>query len=242
MTRIGPGMRNDVVPGLQSDEGALLLVDKPAGWTSFDVVKKIRTLFRLRKVGHAGTLDPLATGLLLVCTGKRTKTIEEFVGLEKEYEGGMFLGARTSSFDAGTPVVERHSVEHINDETVRSVFGEFAGPQEQLPPMWSAVKVNGKRLYALARQGKTVERKTRQVIIHSLAPTRIAIPEVDFSVVCSKGTYVRALVDDIGQRLGCGAYLRLLRRTRIGPYHLSDALTIEELVAQKHASAASGGL
>jgi tRNA pseudouridine55 synthase len=175
-----------------------------------------------------------------VCTGKKTKTIDEFVGLEKEYEGGMILGERTSSFDADTPVVERKSIEHINDEKVRSVLAEFMGPQEQLPPMWSAVKVKGKRLYRLARQGKTVERKPRQVMIHSLAATRIALPEIEFTVVCSKGTYVRALVDDIGQRLGCGAYLRSLRRTRIGPYHLSDAMTMEELIAQTQASTAPG--
>jgi len=233
-------MSPDGVLSPQTEEGALLLVDKPAGWTSFAVVKKIRTLFRVRKVGHAGTLDPLATGLLLVCTGKRTKTLEEFVDLEKEYEGGMVLGARTSSFDADTPVVERHSVEQITVEGVRSVFREFTGPQEQLPPMWSAVKVRGRRLYALARQGKTVDRKPRRVVVRSIVPTRISIPDVDFTVVCSKGTYVRALVDDIGQRLGCGAYLRSLRRTRIGPYLLSDALTIEELIALRHASAESG--
>ena len=226
----------------QNDEGRLLLVDKPAGWTSFDVVGKIRTLFRIRKVGHAGTLDPSATGLLLVCTGKRTKTIEEFVHLEKEYQGGMVLGARTDSFDADTPVVERYSLEGIDEERVRHVLLEFTGPQDQLPPMWSAVKVEGRRLYRLARQGKTVERKPRRVVVHSIVPTRIEIPEVDFTVVCSKGTYIRALVNDVGHRLGCGAYLRSLRRTRIGPYLVSDALTIEELVAQRHALAASGAL
>jgi tRNA pseudouridine55 synthase len=233
-------MMHDDQLNLRSDEGELLLVDKPSGWTSFDVVKKIRSVLRQRKVGHAGTLDPLATGLLLVCTGKRTKTIDAYVGLEKEYEGGMVLGERTASFDAGTPVLERHSLEHVSEERVRSVLDEFTGPQEQVPPMWSAVKVKGKRLYSLARQGKTVERRPRQVMIHSLTPTRIALPEVNFTVVCSKGTYIRALVDDIGQRLGCGAYLRSLRRTRIGPYCLSDALTIEELIAQKQVSTAPG--
>ena len=218
----------------------MLLVDKPAGWTSFDVVKKIRSSFRLRKVGHTGTLDPLATGLLIVCTGKQTKEIERFVGLEKEYEATMILGARTSSFDADTPVIERRGLDQVDEAGVRAVVQEFSGPQLQVPPMWSAVKVQGKRLYTLARKGKTVEREPRQIIVHEIRPTRIAIPEVDFTVVCSKGTYVRSLVNDIGLRLGCGAYLQKLRRTRIGPYALSDALTIRDLVAQSHASLASG--
>ncbi len=216
---------------LRIAEGELLLVDKPKGWTSFDVVNKIRHLFRVRRVGHAGTLDPLATGLLIVCTGPRTKELGAFLDLRKEYAGEMRLGGRTESFDADTPVVEERSIEGITEQQVHEALRRFVGTQEQVPPMWSAVKVKGRPLYRYARKGVEVERNPRTVDVHSLSATRIALPFVEFAVACSKGTYVRAIVDGIGRHLGCGAYLTALRRTRIGPYDVEDALTIETLTA-----------
>lgn len=211
-------------------EGGLLLIDKPRGWTSFDVVKKIRHLTHGRRTGHAGTLDPMATGLLLICTGKKTREIQQFVGLEKEYEAEMELGANTASYDAETPVDRRRSLEGISEEQVRQVMREFVGLQRQLPPMWSAAKVKGRRLYQYARKGVEIPRQPREVMITAIIPTLIALPRVAFTVTCSKGTYIRTLVNDIGERLGCGAFLASLRRTRIGPYLLRDAMTIERLV------------
>ncbi len=211
-------------------EGEMLLVDKPKGWTSFDVVNKVRHLFRVRRVGHAGTLDPLATGLLIVCTGRKTRELSGFSDMEKEYEGAMTLGGRTSSFDAETPVIEERSIAGITEERVQDALGRFVGKQEQIPPMWSAVKVKGRPLYRYARKGVEVERRPRAVEVYRLSATRIDVPVVEFSVACSKGTYVRALVDGIGEALGCGAYLTALRRTRIGPYRVEDALTVDRLV------------
>jgi tRNA pseudouridine55 synthase len=212
------------------EEGELLLVDKPAGWTSFDVVNKLRRLLHVKKIGHAGTLDPMATGLLIVCTGKKTRSMEQFIGLEKEYQATMMLGGRTESYDAETPVVERFPVDDVTEEAVRTVLAEFTGPQRQTPPMWSAVKVGGMRLYKYARRGEHVVRKPREVFVRLLQATRIALPQVELTVVCSKGTYVRGLVNDIGIRLGCGAYLTALRRTRIGGYHVADAMSVEDFV------------
>jgi tRNA pseudouridine55 synthase len=217
-------------PEVGVDPGELLLVRKPKGWTSFDVVKKIRSILHAEKVGHAGTLDPMATGLMIVCSGKRTKELGTFAGLEKEYEARMLLGARTASFDAETPVIERHSTDDLTEESVQRVLKEFAGAQVQLPPLWSAAKVGGRRLYKYARKGEQVERKPREVYVTSIHPTFIRIPEVGLRIVCSKGTYVRTLVDDIGKRLGCGAYLIALERTRIGNFLLSDARSIDDLV------------
>jgi tRNA pseudouridine55 synthase len=216
---------------LRMAEGEMLLVDKPKGWSSFDVVNKIRHLFRVPRVGHAGTLDPMATGLLIICSGRKTKELGHFGDLEKEYVGEMKLGARTESYDAETPVLEERNTEGITEERVREVLARFVGIQEQLPPMWSAVKVKGRRLYQYARKGVEVERPPRTVEIFSLTAGRVHIPLVEFSVVCSKGTYVRTLAHDIGAALGCGAYLSGLRRTRIGPYRVEDATTVEELEA-----------
>ncbi|MFN0158234.1 MAG: tRNA pseudouridine(55) synthase TruB [Bacteroidota bacterium] len=210
-------------------EGEVLFVNKPKGWTSFDVASRVRTLLHARKVGHAGTLDPMATGLLILCTEKRTKDIEQFQGQEKEYRVRMLLGARTPSFDAETPVSERHSTDDLTVDSVVAVMQEFVGHQQQLPPMWSAVKVHGKRLYKHARKGQEVERPLREVFIRSIEVNESTMPNVEFTVVCSKGTYVRALVNDVGNRLGCGAYVTALERTRIGEYLLRDALTLEEL-------------
>lgn len=218
---------------LRFAEGEMLLVRKPAGWTSFDVVHRIGRMFGIKKVGHAGTLDPLATGLLIVCTGKKTRTLGEFVGLEKEYEAEMTLGGRTESHDSATPVLETRSTEGIDEDRIRTVLAEFAGPRLQVPPMWSAVSVGGKRLYRYARKGVEVERRAREIMIHSIALLEVRIPVVRFRVTCSKGTYVRSIIDEIGGRLGCGAYMTALERTRIGPYRLGDAMTIEELAAYR---------
>jgi tRNA pseudouridine55 synthase len=211
-----------------SEEGEILLVNKPKGWTSFDVVKKLRALFRLKKIGHAGTLDPMATGLLLICTGRRTKEIEDLKGLEKEYEGVMELGARTKSFDTETEIIERRPLDGVTEAKVRSMFSQFVGEVEQLPPMYSAVKVRGRRLYKYARDGRQIERPSRRVKISVFEPKEIRLPEVVFRLVSSKGTYARALVNDFGERLGCGAYLKCLNRTRVGSFDLRDALPIAE--------------
>lgn len=218
---------------LRFAEGEVLLVRKPRGWTSFDVVHKISRMLGVKKVGHAGTLDPLATGLLIVCTGKKTKTLGSFVGLEKEYDTEMTLGGRTESYDTATPVVETRSTEGIDEMRVLAVLQQFTGPRLQVPPMWSAVSVKGKRLYKYAREGVEVQRLPREIVVHAIVPLHVRVPLVRFSVTCSKGTYVRSLVHEIGERLGCGAYLSSLERTRIGPYRLADAVTIEELAAYR---------
>ena len=224
---------------LRLEEGEVLLVDKPKGWTSFDVVNKIRHLFHVRKVGHAGTLDPMATGLLIVCIGKKTKEIVAYVGMEKEYDAEMTLGARTASYDAETPVLETRPVDGITPERVTEVLKGFVGPQAQVPPMWSAASVGGTRLYKLARKGKVVERRPREIVVHSITPTSVEVPLVRFTAVCSKGTYVRGLVNDMGEKLGCGAYLSALVRTRIGPYRLGDAFSMTDLEALGAAQGAS---
>ncbi len=210
------------------EAGELFLVDKPKGWSSFDVVKKLRTLLRIKKIGHAGTLDPMASGLLVVCTGRKTKEIENLKGFEKEYEGVMELGARTKSFDTESEIVDRRDLDGITEKKVRDLFPEFVGEIEQFPPIYSAVKVKGKRLYKYARRGKSVSPPVRHVTISRFEPLEIRLPEVGFRLVSSKGTYVRSLVDDFGQRLGCGAYLKALVRTRVGEFRLQDALRIEE--------------
>jgi tRNA pseudouridine55 synthase len=209
--------------------GAVLLVHKPLDWTSFDVVKKIRMLFQVKKVGHAGTLDPKATGLLIVCTGNKTKGIEQFIGLEKEYEGVMELGAITPSGDTETEISERRGLVFVTEEKIRKVCQEFIGAIEQIPPMHSAIKVKGQPLYKHARQGKVVERTPRKANIVAFDIRNIVLPDVAFRVVCSKGTYIRSLVYDVGERLGCGAYLKALTRTRIGTFRLDDAVNISSL-------------
>lgn len=202
---------------------------KPAGWTSFDVVARIRRLTGVRKVGHAGTLDPAATGLLIVCTGPATRAVNGFLGLDKEYLVTMLLGARTASHDADTPVIEERSTEGVTEDAVRTALAAAAGPQLQRPPMHSAVKVRGRRLYELARKGIEVERAPREIVIREIAPVAMDLPRVQFRMRCSKGTYVRTLVDDLGLRLGCGAHVTSLERTAIGPYRLEDALTLADL-------------
>jgi tRNA pseudouridine55 synthase len=213
------------------EEGEILLIDKPLDWTSFDVVRKVRNLFGVKKVGHAGTLDPKATGLLIVCTGRKTRAINTFVVDEKEYVGSFELGVRTPSLDSETDVSEKREYTHISKEMLEEAAGQFVGTISQKPPMYSAAKTGGKPLYAYARKGEIVERLSREVEIREFGITEFASPMVHFRVVCSKGTYVRTLVDDLGMALGCGCTLRSLRRVRIGAYSVGDALGIEDLVS-----------
>lgn len=212
--------------------GEVLLIDKPLYWTSFDAVKKLRYQLKIKKIGHAGTLDPLATGLLILCTGKMTKSIEKYQAQEKEYEGTLVLGKTTPSIDLETDFDSETSIHHLTSEEVERIKNKFIGEIEQIPPMHSAVKVGGQRVYKSARQGKTVEIKSRKVYIKSLHFNKIQLPEVEFKVVCSKGTYIRSLVRDIGEMLGAGAYLKNLRRTRIGDFHVYQAYTLESFLAK----------
>jgi tRNA pseudouridine55 synthase len=214
---------------LDFDEGEIILVNKPIDWTSFDVVARIRSFYGIKKIGHAGTLDPKATGLLILCTGRMTKQISEFQDFEKEYTGIMEIGAVTKSFDSETEVIDKKEFNHISPELIRDTFQTFIGIQQQLPPMYSAIKKGGRRLYKDARKGRDIQRETREVNIKEFEMTSFHPPEVGFRVVCSKGTYIRALADDAGKKLGCGAYLKTLVRTRIGPYLLNDAMTMEEI-------------
>jgi tRNA pseudouridine55 synthase len=213
-------------------EDMVLLMNKPLTWTSFQLVKKVKWLIRAKKVGHAGTLDPLATGLLVICTGKKTKTIETIQSAEKEYTGTFYIGATTPSFDLETERDAEFDISHITEEKVREVFQQHIGEIMQVPPMHSAVKLNGQRAYKLARRGEMAELRAKPLIIKTFELTRYALPEVDFKVVCSKGTYIRALARDIGLALGAGAHLTALCRTRIGDYLLTDALTVADLEAK----------
>lgn len=212
-------------------EGQLLLVNKPYKWTSFDVVGKIRNAFKplKLKVGHAGTLDPLATGLLIICTGKMTKQIDSFQAEEKEYTGTMVLGAVTPTYDLESEPVQLFSTDHITPEGIYEAGKQFMGDIQQYPPAHSAVKVDGERLYEKARRGEDVELRLRNVTISEFEITRIEMPEVDFRVVCSKGTYIRSLVNDFGKALNNGAYLSRLRRTRSGSFLVNGAWEVLEL-------------
>lgn len=213
-------------------EGQLLLINKPYRWTSFDIVGKLRNAFKPMKlkVGHAGTLDPLATGLLIVCTGKMTKQIDTFQAEEKEYTGTITLGATTPSYDLETEVDQTFDLSGITEEDIRNATKQFIGDIQQYPPAHSAVKVDGERLYEKARRGEEVELRIRNVTITEFDITRIDLPEVDFRVVCSKGTYIRSLANDFGKALNNGAYLSRLRRTRSGSFHVENAHEILTLV------------
>lgn len=216
--------------------GELLLVDKPYTWTSFQAVNKLKHAIKHHpslvlpdgtkvkpKIGHAGTLDPLATGLLLVCTGKKTKTINSLMGLEKEYTGTITLGATTPCYDLEKPVDKRYPIDHITNQMVEDVADSFIGISEQVPPLFSAIMVDGKRAYTLARAGEDVVLKSREITISEFEITRLAMPEIDFRIVCSKGTYIRSIARDFGLALNSGAHLTALRRTRIGEFNLADA-------------------
>lgn len=216
--------------------GQVLLIDKPLHWTSFQVVNKLRWHIRKRfdikkiKVGHAGTLDPLATGLLVICTGKQTKKINEYQGQIKEYTGVITLGATTPSFDLETDVDQTFPVDHITNTMIYETTAGFIGDIQQKPPIFSAIKKDGKRLYELARKGESTEIKSREVSISTFEITKIEMPKVSFRVVCSKGTYIRSLANDFGAALNSGAHLTELRRTKIGDFNVSDGQTIESFI------------
>jgi tRNA pseudouridine55 synthase len=213
-------------------EGQVLLINKPLEWTSFDAVRKIRNTIKIKKVGHAGTLDPLATGLLIICTGKFTKKINEYMAQEKEYTGTFTLGATTPTYDLESEPENFKPVDAITESLVHETTKQFTGEILQVPPAHSAIKVNGKRVYELARQGKEVKLEPRRIEIKQFEITTIEIPVIGFRVVCSTGTYIRSLANDFGAAPGCGAYLSSLCRTRIGDYKLDEAKTIDEFIAE----------
>jgi len=212
------------------EEGRVLLINKPLRWTSFDVVNKLRYKLKIKKIGHAGTLDPLATGLLIICTGKFTKRIEEFMGLEKEYTGKFVLGQTTPSYDLETEVSEPKDISHLTSEMILDAAKPLTGIIQQLPPAHSAIRIGGKRAYEFARKGQEIELKTREVEVREFEITSIQLPVVSFRISCSKGTYIRSIARDFGQNLGVGAYLSELCRTRIGEFRVEGAKTIEDIV------------
>jgi tRNA pseudouridine55 synthase len=217
--------------------GQVLLINKPLKWTSFQVVNKLRWEIRQRfsikkiKVGHAGTLDPLATGLLILCTGKFTKKISEYQAQTKEYTGVITLGATTPSYDLETEIDQTYSIAHISEETIHETALQFVGEQNQRPPIFSALKKDGKRLYELARAGETTEIPTRKIQIDAFEITKISMPDVHFRVLCSKGTYIRSLAYDFGKALESGGHLSALRRTKIGDFSVEDSIGIESFIA-----------
>lgn len=216
------------------NNSAVLLINKPYKWTSFDVIGKLRGLLKYHfgkdyKVGHAGTLDPLATGLLIVCVGRETKNIDKYQGMEKEYTGTFFLGATTPCFDKEQAVDKVFPVDHISPEMIYAAAKELSGTYKQMPPVFSAKKIDGKRAYELARAGKEVLVQPKEITISVFEITGIELPLVSFRIVCSKGTYVRSLARDFGVKLGSGAYLDSLCRTRIGPFLLGDARELENI-------------
>ena len=212
--------------------GQVILVDKPVNWTSFNVVGRIRALTKVKKVGHAGTLDPLATGLLIVCTGKKTKEISEYQAKKKKYTGIISLGKSSPSMDLASEITETSLPDNLSEEKILSVRDKFLGNIEQVPPMFSALKHKGKRLYKLAREGKEVERNPRQVEIYSFEITKIDLPDIHFEISCSKGTYIRVIADDFGKELGSRGVLSLLRRTEIGDYKVKDAFSIDDFTSR----------
>lgn len=226
----------DPLPSYDFQKGAFLLVDKPKGWTSFDVVNKIRYKIKGKlgikkiKVGHAGTLDPMATGLLILCTGKFTKKLSEYQGMPKEYTGTLRLGATTPSFDADSAADAQFPFEHVTRESLEKARQQFLGEIEQVPPIFSAIKVDGQPLYKKARRGIKVEIAPRPVTIYEFELTKVHLPDIDFRVKCSKGTYIRSLAHDFGKAVGSGAYLTALCRTSIGDFRLEDAWNLKRLV------------
>jgi tRNA pseudouridine55 synthase len=212
------------------EEGKVILIDKPLHWTSFDAVRKIRNSIKIKKVGHAGTLDPLATGLLIVCTGKFTKKINEYMAQEKEYTGSFTLGATAATYDKESTPQDFKEYNHITEADIVSATKNFIGEIQQFPPIYSAIKKDGVALYELARRGEEVELKARTITITEFEITKIALPIVEFRVLCGTGTYIRSLAHDMGQVLGCGAYLSELRRTKIGEYNVDDAVSMERFL------------
>ncbi|MEN2415806.1 tRNA pseudouridine(55) synthase TruB [Flavobacterium mesophilum] len=213
--------------------GQVLLIDKPLKWSSFQAVNKLKYLLinkvglpKKFKIGHAGTLDPLATGLLLICTGKFTKKISELQGQAKEYTGTFYIGATTPSYDLETEIDQTFPTDHINDDLIHETVKQFLGEIDQKPPIFSAIKKDGVRLYEHARAGESIEIESRKTTIHEFEITRIELPEVDFRVVCSKGTYIRSLAYDFGKAMNSGSHLTVLRRTKIGDYDVKNAIDI----------------
>ena len=213
------------------EEGRVVLINKPLHWTSFDVIRKIRNTIKVKKVGHAGTLDPLATGLLIVCTGKFTKNINEYMAQEKEYTGTFTLGATTPTFDLESEPVNFKSIEGISAETIIETSKKFTGEIMQMPPIHSAIKQKGKPVYLLARKGVDVIMEPRKITIQQFEVSDINLPVVSFKVVCTTGTYIRSLANDFGTVLGCGAYLNSLCRTRIGNFALEESVSMDDFLA-----------
>ena len=208
--------------------GEIVLIDKPFSWTSFDAVKKIRILTGVSKVGHAGTLDPLATGLLIICTGAYTKKISSYMGMEKQYAGSMILGASTATYDLESEPENFKNINQVSSAEIYETAKKFTGEILQTPPAHSAIKKDGKPVYLLARKGKEVILEPRRITISVFEITSISLPEICFNVVCTTGTYIRSLANDFGKSLGTGAYLSSLRRTRIGNFLVDDALTPQQ--------------
>jgi len=210
-------------------DGIVLLIDKDKGKTSFNVVSNIRKIFNIKKVGHAGTLDPAATGLLIIALGRKTKEIYKYQNMPKTYTGIITLGKKTPSMDSETEPVEIKSFDHVSENDIEEVKKTFLGEIQQIPPMYSALKHKGKALYKYARKGIDIKREPRTVNIYNFEINKIELPDITFKIKCSKGTYIRVIADDFGTKLNCGGYLKELRRTRIGEYKVEDALTISEL-------------
>ena len=226
-------------------DGEVFLIDKPYKWTSFDVISKLRSHIRGRlglkklKVGHAGTLDPLATGLVIVCTGKFTKRINEFQDAIKEYTGTICLGATTPSFDLEKEIDQTFDISHLTDPLILDTALQFIGDMDQMPPQFSAKKINGKRAYEYARQNKEIDLQTRKITISEFEITGINLPDIDFRIVCTKGTYIRAIARDFGEALNCGGHLTVLRRTKNGSMNVEEAQTLDEIMQEISAWASS---
>lgn len=214
------------------EKGEVLLIDKPLDWTSFDVVKKVRGAIKLKKIGHAGTLDPLATGLLILCTGKMTKQIDNYQAQEKEYTGTFVIGKTTPSYDLETEITESGDISKITLANLEDAAQKLTGDIMQIPPLFSAVKIDGKRAYLHARKGNDVKLEARAIRISKFEITNNRMPEIDFRIVCSKGTYIRSIARDLGDILGCGAYLSALRRTKIGDFDVNKAWQLDALVQE----------
>ncbi|MCX7877467.1 MAG: tRNA pseudouridine(55) synthase TruB [Ignavibacteria bacterium] len=219
------------LPGeLHNNEGTLLLIDKPADYSSARIVNIVKKSMNVKKAGHSGTLDPKATGLMIVCTEKKTKILKEILDYDKEYEGIMIIGSRTQSYDSETEPFDFTPTDNISDEEIHKTAESFIGEIEQIPPMYSAVKFKGKPLYKYARKGLELNRKKRKVSVKEFGVIDIKKPEIRFRIVCSKGTYIRSIVNDFGIRLGTGAYLKELRRTRIGEFRVENSFTVDEFI------------
>ena len=223
----------------QYTEGKILLIDKPLTWTSFDVVKKLRYAIKVKKIGHAGTLDPLATGLLLIGTGKFTKKLNELQGLDKVYEGVITIGKTTPSYDLETEFENETTIDHLTQDDLEAAAKKLTGPLDQIPPAHSAVRINGERAYKKARKNEEVKIDPRRIIIHEFALTKIEGADIHFQIACSKGTYIRSMARDFGEILGVGGHLSALRRTKIGDYSVDDADQLDDFINQIKQDAAS---